>query len=78
MKGKYRAILEFGQSKNTKRGIFMDELQTAVEGLKNSNTDIRELALDNIGSLKPDNAFEIILPFLSDSNLKYVEPQLVI
>jgi len=27
-----------------------------------------ESALDKIGNLKPDNAFEIILPFLSDSN----------
>jgi HEAT repeat protein len=46
----------------------MDELQTAIEELKNSNSDIRELALDKIGNLKPDNALEIILPFLSDTN----------
>ena len=46
----------------------MDELQTAIEELKNSNPDIRELALDKIGNLKPDKALEIILPFLSDTN----------
>jgi HEAT repeat protein len=36
--------------------------------LQNSNPDIRELALDKIGTLKPHNALEIILPFLSDPN----------
>ena len=46
----------------------MDELQTAIANLQNSNPDIQELALDKIGSLKPDNALEIILPFLSDPN----------
>jgi HEAT repeat protein len=46
----------------------MHELQTALTQLKNSEPDIREIALDKIGTLKPDNAFEIILPFLSDSN----------
>lgn len=45
----------------------MDKLQTAISDLENSNSDIRELALDKIGTLKPDNAFEIIVPFLSDS-----------
>lgn len=44
----------------------MDEPQTAIPELQNSNPDIRELALDKIGTLKPDNAFEIIVPFLSD------------
>lgn len=44
----------------------MDELQTIRIELQNSNPDIRELALDKIGTLKPDNALEIILPFLSD------------
>ena len=46
----------------------MDELQTAIANLQNSNPDIQELALDKIGTLKPDNALEIILPFLSDPN----------
>jgi HEAT repeat protein len=46
----------------------MDELQTAIAQLQNSNPDIRELALDKIGTLKPDNALEILLPFLSDPN----------
>ncbi|MBR8836398.1 MAG: HEAT repeat domain-containing protein [Stigonema ocellatum SAG 48.90 = DSM 106950] len=46
----------------------MDKLQTALAQLRNSSPDIRESALDKIGNLKPDNAFEIILPFLSDSN----------
>ena len=46
----------------------MDKLQTAIAELQNSNPDIRELALDKIGTLKPDNAFEIIVPFLSDAN----------
>lgn len=44
----------------------MDELQAVIAELQNSNPDIRELALDKIGTLKPDNAFEIIVPFLSD------------
>ncbi len=46
----------------------MDELQTALKELHNQNPDIRELALDKIGTLKPDNAFEIIFPFLADIN----------
>jgi hypothetical protein len=45
----------------------MDELEIALAQLQNSNTDIRESALDKIGTLKPNNVFEIILPFLSDS-----------
>jgi HEAT repeat protein len=46
----------------------MDKLQTAIANLQTSNPDIQELALDKIGALKPDNALEIILPFLSDPN----------
>lgn len=46
----------------------MDQLLTALAQLQNPNIDIRESALDKIGTLKPDNAFEIILPFLADSN----------
>lgn len=46
----------------------MDELQTALKELHNPNPDIRELALDKIGTLKPDNAFEIVFPFLADIN----------
>lgn len=46
----------------------MDELQTALAELHNSNPDIRESALDKIGTLKPKNAYEIIVPFLSDTN----------
>ncbi|WP_127084615.1 HEAT repeat domain-containing protein [Dulcicalothrix desertica] len=44
----------------------MDELQIALTDLQNPNTEIKELALDKIGTLKPDNAFDIILPFLND------------
>jgi HEAT repeat protein len=46
----------------------MNELQLALTELQNSNTEIRELALDKIGTLKPDNAFEIILPFINDAD----------
>ena len=46
----------------------MDELQTAIAELPNSNPDIRELALDKIGTIKSDKALEIIVPFLSDPN----------
>ncbi|MBD2775865.1 HEAT repeat domain-containing protein [Iningainema tapete] len=44
----------------------MDELQIAIAELHNVNPDIRELSLDKIGTLNPDNAFEIIVPFISD------------
>lgn len=44
---------------------FMDELQIAIAELQNVNPDIRELSLDKIGTLNPDNAFEIIVPFIS-------------
>jgi HEAT repeat protein len=46
----------------------MDELQIALKELHSQNPDVRELALDTIGTLKPDNAFEIIFPFLTDKN----------
>ena len=46
----------------------MDELQAVLAQLENSNPNIRESALDKVGTLKPDNAFEIILPFLSEPN----------
>ena len=46
----------------------MDELHTALTELQNSNAEIRELALDKIGTLKPNNAFEIILPFINDAD----------
>ncbi len=46
----------------------MDELQTALADLQHPNPNIRESALDKIGTLKPDNAFEIILPFLWDTD----------
>jgi HEAT repeat protein len=44
----------------------MDQLQTALLDLKSSNGETRELALDQVGTLKPKQAFEIILPFLRD------------
>lgn len=47
---------------------YMNELQIALIDLQNSNTEIRELALDKIGTLKPDNAFDIIVPFLNDAD----------
>lgn len=46
----------------------MNELQTAISELQSSNPEIRELGLDKIGTLKPDNALELLLPFVSDSN----------
>ena len=46
----------------------MDELEKTLTQLQHSNPDTRESALDKIGTLKPDNAFEIILPFLWDTN----------
>lgn len=36
--------------------------------LQNSDPDVRETALDEIGTLKPNNALELIVPFLSDEN----------
>ena len=47
---------------------FMDKLQTAISELQSNNPEIIESALDKIGTLKPDNALELILPFLSDTN----------
>jgi HEAT repeat protein len=44
----------------------MNELQTVTAELQSSNPNIRESALDRIGTLKPDRAFEMIVPFLSD------------
>jgi HEAT repeat protein len=44
----------------------MDPLNTALAELEHSDRDIRERALDTIGTLNPQNAFEIIAPFLSD------------
>ena len=46
----------------------MTELQNALNLLKSDDPDTRELALDHIGTLKPPNALEIILPFLRDEN----------
>ncbi len=43
------------------------KMSTILEDLKNSDPEIRELAIDKIGTIKPSNALEIILPFLSDS-----------
>lgn len=45
----------------------LNEMSVILEDLKNQNSEIRELALDKIGTLKPSNSLEIILPFLSDS-----------
>jgi HEAT repeat protein len=44
------------------------ELQAALTELQNPDPEIRELALDRIGSLQPNHVFEIIVPFLSDPN----------
>jgi HEAT repeat protein len=46
----------------------MDALKTALAQLEHSDPDIRELALDTIGTLNPHNSFEIISPFISDPN----------
>jgi len=45
-----------------------DELSAIVQELKNLDPEIRELALDKIGTIKPSNALDIILPFLSDAD----------
>ncbi|MDF5730926.1 MAG: HEAT repeat domain-containing protein [Rhizonema sp. PD38] len=45
-----------------------EELLAIVQELKNSDPEIRENALDKIGTLKPSNALDIILPFLSDAD----------
>ncbi|MDF5718755.1 MAG: HEAT repeat domain-containing protein [Rhizonema sp. NSF051] len=45
-----------------------EELSAIVQELKNSDPEIRENALDKIGTLKPSNALDIILPFLSDAD----------
>lgn len=44
----------------------MDELQALLAELQKPNSDDRELVLDKIGTLNPNNAFEIIAPFLAD------------
>jgi HEAT repeat protein len=46
----------------------LNELSVILEDLKNPNSEIRELALDKIGTLKPSNSLEILLPFWSDSD----------
>ena len=45
----------------------MNELQTAITELQSHNADVRELAIDKIGTIKPDKVWGIIIPFLSDS-----------
>ncbi|MEM9213242.1 MAG: DUF2947 family protein [Cyanobacteria bacterium P01_F01_bin.150] len=44
----------------------IDKLQEALDNLNHSDGEQRELAIDTVGTLNPDNAFEIIEPFLSD------------
>jgi HEAT repeat protein len=46
----------------------MDALKTALADLENSDPEICELALDTIGTLNPQNAFEIIARFISAPN----------
>lgn len=46
----------------------MDKLETALLNLKSPSSEQRELALDQIGTFNPTHAFEIIQPFLSDSD----------
>ncbi len=48
--------------------LMSEELSAIVQELKNSDPEIRENALDKIGTLKPSNALDIILPFLSDAD----------
>lgn len=45
----------------------LNDMSVILEDLKNKNSEIREVALDKIGTLKPSNSLEIILTFLSDS-----------
>ena len=41
-------------------------LENILKHLHSSDPNIRESALDHIGTLNPENALEIIVPFLSD------------
>ncbi|QSJ19375.1 HEAT repeat domain-containing protein [Nostoc sp. UHCC 0702] len=47
-----------------------DEIANILRDSQEQNPDVRELALDRIGMLKPNNAIELILPFLKDSDLQ--------
>jgi HEAT repeat protein len=44
------------------------ELEKILDELKSLNPDVKENALDKIAQLKPENAVELILPFLDDSD----------
>ncbi|KYC40398.1 hypothetical protein WA1_26660 [Scytonema hofmannii PCC 7110] len=48
--------------------LMSEELSAIVQKLKNSDPEIRENALDKIGTLKPSNALDIIQHFLSDAD----------
>ncbi len=54
-----------GEVNPTTEKYSMDPLNTALAELDHSDPDIRELALDTIGTLNPQNAFAIIAPFVS-------------
>jgi HEAT repeat protein len=42
------------------------ELEQILDDLKSADPDVKENALDKIAQLKPDNALELIIPFLDD------------
>ncbi|MGB0385112.1 MAG: HEAT repeat domain-containing protein [Ardenticatenaceae bacterium] len=50
-----------------------DKLPEILAKLQNADPHVRESALDEIGTLKPANALEIIVPFLSDENAEVRE-----
>ncbi len=45
-----------------------EEMKAILQNLQDPNAAIREAALDRIGELKPSNAVELIIPFLSDTD----------
>jgi HEAT repeat protein len=44
-----------------------------LKKLSSADPHVREAALDDIGTLKPSNALELIIPFLSDTNAEVRE-----
>ena len=48
----------------------LNDINNILQALESSDPDIRELALDNLGTLKPDNAFNIILPYLLEQDIE--------
>jgi len=53
--------------------FMIQEIETILQDLNNSDPDVRESALDRIGIAKPDNALELIVPFLADPDAEVRE-----